>query len=354
MAFLWRIFVACGLIWAAEQLFFGAGVILAVLAALAWFGRPLLQLLRFVCFGSPLEQPNRWQFAASVVCMLGVTCALACAPNPLSFSAPAVVTFASPDSLNSNMSGTVVQLLVPDGITSVKQGDPIVQLENVEVEHRIQVLEAELKVAEAKQRIAFREKSPVDLRIQRQIVSAYQRELQEALRDRDELCIVAPADGNVFMSDANALEGQFATPATPLCGFGAHQALRIHAYVTQDRRQEIQCGNVVTIRCHGQPTIVGKIENIVPTAVHSIPPSLSAINGGPIAVQVGSTDKSGDATHQPIDKLFLIAIVPNTTTLDGWIPGRTGTVFLDTTNTIGQTVWHTATQWVENRRGHAG
>ena len=96
LAFLWRITITVSLTVAASLLFHGAGIVLAGLAIVMWPLVPTFQLLKYLIFGRPGEQPNRIRFVLTFGSMVAViTSILMLVPWPGALRSPAIVAYAT-------------------------------------------------------------------------------------------------------------------------------------------------------------------------------------------------------------------------------------------------------------------
>ena len=116
LAFAWRLLVYTGLIVAAASLWYGAGIVLAALAAMLWFGLPLARCAATVCGRGPEFRSGRVRFlVASSLVGLGTAALLVLVPWPGAIRAPAIVQYDPLTVVRSPSPGFVREVRVSGG-----------------------------------------------------------------------------------------------------------------------------------------------------------------------------------------------------------------------------------------------
>ncbi len=187
----WRIVVCASLLIAASALWQGAGVALAGIAIAMWLSS-ILQKTFAELQRRLTEQPAGLARAAGItlVCLAGVGIAWARIPAPGFVTAPGVVEFQDVEVVRSKADGFVQHVLALDGQT-VAQGDPIIVLENRELDLRVKDLQLAILQTKLRQRQASDQQRPAASQIEQRNLQAQQEQLAELLLQQEQLHIRA-------------------------------------------------------------------------------------------------------------------------------------------------------------------
>jgi putative peptide zinc metalloprotease protein len=216
----WRFLVTISMIIAAERLFHGSGLPLAILAATLWIARPLLNSMKYIARGHLVERPSRLRFAGILLFLAGTGSWLGkIVMWTEQLELPAVVDFVPAETVRCRAAGFVKSLIVEPG-QHVRSGAELIRMMNPQVD--FEIAELKLEVARAKVRQQYFQ-SVGDI-ASRQTEDAMLTSLESQLAEKqvmlDQLIVRAPVDGIVIASDLKNLPGQFLTPGDSVCIIG--------------------------------------------------------------------------------------------------------------------------------------
>ncbi len=293
----WRISVTITMLFAAEKLFYGAGAVLAIVAAMFWLGTPVLQFARYVIRGDVTDRPSRLRFAmvtTMIVCIGGWLGRTVTWPETLEMAA--VVDFVPAEVVRSKVPGFVQTVFVKPG-EYVRSGDVLIRLSNPEIDY--EVAELSLEVARSRLRQQYFQ-STGDI-VARQTEDASLQSLEQQLAEKtlmqSQLEIRAPIDGTVMAADFENLAGQFLAPGAEVCTVGNEQQKQIRVVINQRDLEKVEAyrGKQVQIRFPGDlsKSADGVLTSLDPQASSQlIHPALASVTGGPLAVQVATASNS--------------------------------------------------------------
>ena len=365
LAFIWRILICVGLILAAEAMFFGAGIVLALLAGFLWVVWPIGKLLRFVLIGNETEQkPSTIRF-----CLLtGTLVALGWSvfnylPWYARVQAPAIVDYATRSEVRTPVGGFVDQIFVkPD--QAVKRGALIATLRNRELLADIEMLQMQIRTAELKARIyQQRPRNIPAYQVEIKNREALHKRLHERLQQQAKLEIRAPMDGQIMADELDSLLETYLSPGHKLCSIGSYETKKVQALIAQEDFELFQSktGERVDIHIWGQGLgyFPATLVQVNPRARVALPhPAFSSTTGGPLPVKYRAPATAGNAVQedeeQPfelVDPRFVAQISLNSSKANQLFPGQLGTVsFRGSRGTIGEVLYEKVARWLSQAR----
>lgn len=296
-AFLWRIVICVSLVFAAEGLYHGAGVILAATAVLLWVVVPTLQFLRYFVVGDAVNPPDRQRF----VCIASVCCGLVYltwnyVPYVERMQLPAVVDYDPAVTVRSATAGFVTQVSVAAG-DKVLAGDTLFQLENPELAARI----TDTSLAIAKSRldatVFHRANNLAAWQVEQENEASLQTRLNELNQQAAALIVTAPSDGMVLSGKTEDLLGRWVTSGTELVVLGDDALRTIRFVVSQAYIEDVRQAATKPISIHiwgfDGDDASGTIKSIAPRGSVELKDSaLATLAGGPLAVEASSQNDS--------------------------------------------------------------
>jgi putative peptide zinc metalloprotease protein len=339
---LWRVIVFVGLVLAAEHLFGGAGVLLAIAAVFGLLVRQLRGLPKWFAGARVLR--------ASIGCLsaVAILCALWHLPIPFGEAETGVVRHLEPGYVRAGSDGFVRELLVERGDV-VRRGEPLVTLENVALEHEVELLRLELATAELRHRRFLSEHEMASVEAQWSSVLQLRGQLAERREQMERLLIRADADGVVAaLGDLSLWVGRYVHEGTELMRVVRNDEMEIVMLVDQESRE------VWSDRVNSQVQVKKPLDweyseailsSVAPRATDRLPSeSLGSHQGGSLAVRVSDSND----TVRLLRPRFEARVTPS--------PGidlRDGQrvrVKLDAQGeTIGQWISDSATDWLHSR-----
>lgn len=286
----WRLLVTVGLILVAEAMFYGAGIVLAVIGAIAWFGLPALRLASYLFKDHGREPPRLGRLAlVAGGGGLAILLTLQLAPWPLAVEAPAVVAFAPLTTLRAASPGFVHRLHVAPG-DIVQAGQVLILLSNPRLEAELAELELAVQQSELRSRVYRQQEQIAAAQAEDEARHALEVKRRERSNQVAELTIRSPVDGQVLQADLQSLTGTYVAEGTELLSIGDEQQKELVLSVAQADGELFasQRGKPVDVWLHATPAarLAASLEKISPRATTVLArPALGAMAGGPLPVR---------------------------------------------------------------------
>jgi hypothetical protein len=286
-AMVWRLLVTLSLLIMASVLFHGAGLALAAVGVVLWFGRPLWGFLRSLNH-LRIQHPERL-FRASLVSsgFMGIVfAALFGLPSPVMTTAPGVVDFTDGEVVRAETPGFIEAIHVNNG-QQVSAGDLLLTLRNEDVTTKLLDLQKQLAQQDLRVQTASGEHNLGALNVFQGTRESLLRQLHECQKQKDGLEIRAGRSGLVISRDLHNLSGTFASAGMELMTIGVEEDKELKLSIGQ-RDLSIATGLVgqsVKVRVGTHDAVRATLVRVNPRASRSIPhPALAATNGGPLTV----------------------------------------------------------------------
>lgn len=354
-AFVWRVVVCVGLIATADAMFFGSGVVLAVIAISLWVVVPVFRLVKFIAVGSDTQQPNLRRVA--MIAGMAATLLLFIANRPWHehIQAPAIVDYDPIVEIRCGVSGFVQAVNVRAG-ERVLRDQVLVELRNPELQLQQTQLLSELAQSQQRGRVFH----------QRQEIAAWQVEVAtaESISDRlrqlekriANLTIRSSVEGIIVENRLRNLQGTYVKSGTPVVSVGEANTVKVMALVSEENLHVFQNHVLKTIDVHihgdGTHILPGQLEQIAPRGSTQIPhPAFSATAGGPLDVVVQQATSKGPSRAVFASPQFLTRIHVSPQQLASILPGRLGFVSLAASRgTAGEVAAESAARWWAKRQ----
>lgn len=235
-AMAWRWTVCVGLIVMASRLFYGFGLVLAIVSVLLWVGRPIVGMAQFLICNELESKAVRRHLTRRVVPIaLALTVAACWLPWPWNVTAPAIVQHRDLEIMRTGAAGFIRELQVVDGQT-VSAGDLLVTLENVELDARIAAVQAKLDASRIRSRRELIDENIAASQAESAVAGSLQNRLDELIAERVMLEIRATVAGQVVAADLSALVGQYAPRGFEVMQLVAPEKKEILIAVSQNDR----------------------------------------------------------------------------------------------------------------------
>lgn len=321
-SFPYRMFIMTSICLLIASKFLTLGVVAALLVAVIWFIWPLFKLVGYLA-SSPQLMGHRTRAISFVGAMVGaLVLLLAVIPVPAAGYASATIEPAIRSPLRNEVSGFVVEIFAQIN-DDLEQGDPIIRLNNPQLEAQKIRLQARLGEAKAHLDQAM-ESSPTERALAQIEIDSIELSI-EHLRGRIEaLLITAPTTGRLLPTENARLReliGTFITPGT-LIGFVASVDDVVVRTAVPDREvayifrgwspdEGLGDGPKASIRLRNEPgrVIGAKIIRVEPAGTRELTnPSLAVSSGGEILMD--RSEPSELKTVEPYTTVELKADVP--------------------------------------------
>jgi putative peptide zinc metalloprotease protein len=295
----WRCLFYVGLLLVAAAMFRGAGIILAVIAAVGWFVQPSLQFVRYVFFGRAHEQPRRARIALASAAAGLLLVALLIVPWPGGASAWGVVDYEPLSIVRVRSPGFVRQVHVHPG-QFVEPGELLVTIENPQTRLELAQIDLLIEQSSVRARMLHSDQNVVQYQIEQENRLSLEQQREELLGRTQALEIRAASRGHVIGRNLEALEGQYLPMGAEVLSVGDERRKQIRLSVAQKDIDFFlqQIGLHPHLRVKGHPGTVSdaQLVKVNPRATCSLPhAALAAQNGGPLTVRPvaeGSTSRA--------------------------------------------------------------
>lgn len=311
-AFAWRIVVCLSLMIAASVMFSGAGILLSLLGIYLWFSGPIKGLCKFSITLWRVE-PER-AVRAAVLSGLGLTVlalGLFVLPFPTAIRVPGIVDYTPATIVRSGADGFVRKIYVTQG-EDVEEGQLLLQIENKELQNRLEQVQIRREQCEIKISLAVDEHDAASAYVNRQGLASLDEQIANLQRQVECMKVTAPRSGTVIVRDLNRLLGTFVKEGAQLLHVADDGCKEIIALVGQREVDEVRgMGNSdVTLCAADWSTASGILDRVEPQATDTLAwHALSVTEGGPLAVREHH-DEGESRSLRLLEPLFKARIRP--------------------------------------------
>ncbi len=285
--------------------YFVFGVLLAFWSAIGALLLPIVKGLNFLLTSPKLRHSRTRALVASLLLFGGSGALIFFLPVPMWTRAEGVIWVPERAIVRPGTEGFVTNVVAAPN-AQVKQGDPILEMEEPLLASQIRVLQARLAELEA-QYDAQRNTERVRAELTKETMGTVQAELDRALEKARSLKVTAPVSGKLVLARADDLPSKFVRQGQDLAYVLEGNALTARVIVAQ---QDI---DLVRNRTHGvevlmseelRNPIAAKVRSEVPAATATLPNmALSTEGGGKVAL-----DPHEKGKPQALQKYFLFEL----------------------------------------------
>jgi putative peptide zinc metalloprotease protein len=311
-AWMWQLLVLAGLLLGASVLLKGGGLLLAVVAALAWLVLPAAMFIRQVAGLARGGAGTFRNLSIRLTLVVALACTAVFFPYYKTVVAPGVVEFADTRVVRAECPGFVEKIHVTDGAI-VQEGALLIELRNDEVTSAVSRAERNLEAQEQRARHAYA----------RDDVAAYQAELAklDGLRKGHAenqaylatLKIRAPIAGRVSSRQLSRMQGAFVQSGSEILRVGESMGRELKVAVAQETEPHFRSaiGRTVTVRIEGRSTTFdATLKNFAGEASRTLPHfALTAPADGPLAVRRAESGTQQSEKYELADPHFTATIV---------------------------------------------
>jgi putative peptide zinc metalloprotease protein len=341
-SFAYRMFMMVSIALLIASKFFVIGVLLALWALASMLVLPLSKKIGYL-FSSPRLQGRRARalFATGAI-VTALAAMLLWWPAPSSTRAEGVIWAPEQAQVRATVDGFVTRVLVkPD--QQVRRGELLIQCEDLELNSRTSVLQAQLAELDARYNAAVLTK-----RVQAEVFNQQKVHVAEALalayRRQAELQIRSPADGTFIMQDAQNSPGRYVRRGELLAYVVDRSATTVRVAVPQadgdlvreqTRRVEIRAADRL------DKVIQARIQREVPAATDELPSMTLSLQGGG---KIGLDPRKPAGDSKALEKLFVLDLALPPGELPDYLGGRIYVRFEHAPEPLGE-------QWYREIRG---
>lgn len=338
----WRWLVSIGMMAGAVIAFGEPGWILAAVCLVTWIVLPAWRMARDAVLGSARSPARPWRFAAFAAASFLLAAWGLTMTWPERISCAAVVDYASLAVVRAASPGFVRQIHVRSG-QSVQAGDPLVTLENVELQGEYDDL---LVVREGilfkRQRdLITGELATYQSRLNE--LAIIERQIAELDRKLKALTVRSPIAGRVISADLPSTLGRYVALGDEVLSVGDDAALEVILCVAPRDLPGFQeaAGKPADLWLWGGETLSVEVPTLDPRATRSLPhPAMAATAGGTMPVRVVPASENSNADIELIEPCVTGRLPLRPLDLAAFHPGQRGDVSLyRTTDTIAVVLW---------------
>lgn len=231
LALAYRVFIFITITLYVLGKFFGLGLVLAIWTGAMWFILPVGQLVHWLATNGQLtHKRGRAVFATLAMVVVGLL-VLGAVRFPDHRRATGVVESQKSAQLFAGVPGFIDQVHVRPG-QRVRAGQPVVTLQNFELQAQLKLSQGQLDEAIARE-LQAASRSPAEEIVAREFVVTMRKSRDVAQEKVDKLIVKAPFDGVVVLGAALDRTGVFVPDSTPLCEVIDDRDLRVSASLSQ-------------------------------------------------------------------------------------------------------------------------
>ncbi|MCP4192045.1 MAG: hypothetical protein GY768_15645 [Planctomycetaceae bacterium] len=355
-ALIWRWVFYAGILLTASVMFRGAGIAIAVLAAIFWLAVPAVKMSRYLVEGAGAEKPSlvRLGLVAGLMIMLvGFVLAL---PWPGGVSAPGIVDYDTLTMHRVDTPGFVREIHVSPG-EAVETGQLLVTLENSESDLQLAEIELEIEESRIRSRVLRGDRDVVNHQVEKRKLVSLQEQKDELEQRVRKLMIFAAHGGDVIGHDLKSLLGQYMPTGAALVAVGNENEKRVRLSVSQKNVDVFlrQLDAHPSIRIKGRAKVItnGVLTRVDPRATRRLSSAgLAAPNGGPLAVAIQHLPQQADEdeSFQLIEPHFLATVDLPSSEAASLRAGELANARMPTVgNSVGRHLYAVVSRWIRLR-----
>lgn len=334
LAFCWKILISFSLLIAASVMFYGLGLLMAVVAGVLWLGMPVYRFFRNT-FAAPVPDYQMKRVVISAVVMLVMLVSgFTILHSPATKSAPAMVQFENEQIIRAHGDGFVKEIRVEDG-QYVQQGDVLALLFNDELSTEVANLERLVKESEIKSRIHTKSAELTEAQVELKNRDSLLKKLHEKQQQLENLTVIAPINGYVFQRQLSNRIGEYLHHGDELMTVAQTNSRKIIVSIGQEDLESLQSEELEMMRVvlPGQNVFRAKLDTVNARATDKPTiPAFCASFGGPLAVEpVASTESQDEsARYRFLTPRFDVELSVDAETGEQLTSGQVGRAFFDT------------------------
>lgn len=332
---IYRVFLFTGFIVAISAHYLILSFCMGVLLCLTMVVMPVGRFIKYVFASPALSQVRNRAVLVTLVVLGGVFAALFYVPVPDTFKAPGIIEAARYENSTVGEGGVVAKVYRGEKAL-VHKDDTLMVLENRELDFRIEEKRAQVNETVQTYYQAL-ELAPENMQPVEKRLGVLRQELNDLLRDRDKLALLAPMDGIWNVKSPDDYVGRFLQKGDSVGMVLDTAAFDFLAVVTQEEVSRLFMENPrkVSVRLNGEAFVEIPVDSVsvIPAASDRLPSAaLGWLGGGEI--ETTAKDGSGERTAEPV-YLVRSSIRRDLASLSGvdWAHGRSGKIRFHLTDT---------------------
>jgi putative peptide zinc metalloprotease protein len=301
------------------------GLLMALICAISWLIVPAGRFIRYLTSSPNLDRVRPRAVGITLGLAALLVLLLAVIPFPSHFRAPGVVQATQRTAVFNEVGGVVAAVLAEPG-SEVQAGQPLVQLENAELDQELR--DARARLGEMQSRLLFAlNNATADIKPLRSRIEALTRRLEKLEADRASLTVQARHTGIWVAPGIHEFVGRRIERGSPLGLVVDASGFEFTATVLQEDADTVfvRPPRGAEIRLYGQAG--DKVEalawRVIPGGTRALPsPALGWVGGGEVAV-------SAEEPTRAVEAFFEVrADLPPSTDV-AFFHGRSGKIRFD-------------------------
>ena len=207
MSGVYRIFLFAGILLVIADQFLLVGLVMAAVCAIVWIATPVFRLVGYLGSNPALGRHRPRAIAVTLALTAAALAFLQFIPFPNHFRAPGVLQSRQWVELHSRSAGKITHLLARPG-GSVRAGQPLVQMENPELDIQLGGARAGLVEVETRIRQALHESTP-NLKPLESLRTSMSKTIERLEREQADLTVRASQDGLWLVPESEGLIGRW-------------------------------------------------------------------------------------------------------------------------------------------------
>ena len=322
LALIYRLFLVFTIALFFSKRYLAVGVALALFAVFYQIILPVFKGTQFLAVSPKLVARRTRAVLVTSGTVLSVALLVVLVPVSTNTNAEGVVGTSSQTVIYSEVNGFAREFLVAPH-TQVVKGQPLIRLENLELNLAISKLEMQLKELDIKRISAFR-LNPAASNSYKVDLRTTQNELTEMEKQRQSLILRSSSDGEFVPVSATKLLGQYIEQGQLLAHVVSKGSRVVNAVVTQSEVGRIRSGiDTAHIRLAEEPLqdILATDIRETPGGSHRLPSAALGVAGGG-RLPIDQQDSDGTTS---VDRTFKIELALPT---DVYVPRLGGRAFV--------------------------
>ena len=347
----WKVLIFAGLFIAASVMFGGWGILLCLLGAVTSVLVPLGKLLKDLGLRAKQRPESVLRAAAISTGLLMIAASLwYIVPNSFAARNPCIVDFRDSAKIRAHASGFIAEILVEDG-QAIDVNQPLLRMENWELESEVAQLKARLKQREVQERIAKNSNDPAAAQVARKNRFATLQMLQEKQAEYDRLLVRSPIVGSVVAPDLDHLMGSYFGRGDLLLSVADEAEKEIVISVSSENVTSVNelVGKSIPVELGTRKKIMATVCRVDPLAsVELREAKLASTNGGTLSVKpVASENQSENSQFELLKPRFHVVAEISPENARQLFCGERGMVMLASNSpTLGKWAYSNVENWL--------
>lgn len=299
---IYRVIVFSGILLVIADRFLIIGIVMAGACLISWGVMPVVNFIKYLASNSRLERVRHCAIGVTVGIAAVIVILLCVIPFPYSFRAPGVIMAAQRTEIVNESSGQVSGLLVKPG-SFVKQGTPLLQLKNPELELELAGTRAHLEEINARLLQAM-DRESADIAPLARLRDSVSVQLAKLALDLEHLTVRAPHDGVWVSPGVEDFIGRWLPRGTGLGLLANPVSFEFKATVMEEDVNALFAQKIygANVRLYGNAAaklavtdwqVVPGGQNILPSA------ALGWAAGGEVPVASDESNSQGNKSSEP-------------------------------------------------------